>query len=54
MFFTALVALMLRFVLMWENKNLDNKHGKPIGGTKNTNEDDVAAEDYGPRFRYAL
>ena len=54
MFFTALVALLLRFVLMWENRRLDQKYGESVGGSRNTNREDIAAEDYGPRFRYAL
>lgn len=53
MFFSALLALGQRFLLAWENKKLDRKYGV------NTKEemsaaDNVAVENYGPRFRYVL
>ena len=54
MFFVGLVALAQRFLLMWENRRLDAKYGKVERETKNTNQAAVAAEDYGPRFRFAL
>ncbi|KUI56366.1 hypothetical protein VP1G_03750 [Cytospora mali] len=53
MFFSALLALAQRFLLAWENKNLDRKYGvntKDDIGTV----DNVAVENYGPKFRYVL
>ncbi|KAL9060918.1 MAG: hypothetical protein Q9162_000362 [Coniocarpon cinnabarinum] len=55
MFFTAVIALIQRTLLIWENKNLDNKYGQPVvRTTKNVDLSEIAAEDYGPQFRYAL
>lgn len=53
MFFSAVLALAQRFLLVWENKRLDRKYGlktkDDIGVA-----DNVALENYGPRFRYVL
>lgn len=54
MFFTAIMALILRFIMVWDNRRLNQKYGKPAGGSKNLDKDDIAAENYGPNFRYAL
>jgi hypothetical protein len=48
MFFTAILAFTLRFLLVWDNKRLERKQQK----TDQINT--AAAENYGPAFRYAL
>lgn len=54
MFFTTLLALCLRFLLVWENRQLDKKY-KPKGEADPSKGGEVAAEDnYGPSFRYVL
>lgn len=61
MFFTTFLVIVLRTLLVWENKKLDKKYGtlaqqkqaaqEAAGGeTKN----EVAVENYGPLFRYVL
>lgn len=57
MFFTVFLAFTLRTLLVWENKKLDEKYGKRndgevIGGTATGSA--VAAENYGPNYRYIL
>ncbi|KAH8692159.1 major facilitator superfamily domain-containing protein [Talaromyces proteolyticus] len=48
MFFTAILAFTLRFLLAWDNKNLERKQ-------READETSTAAfENYGPSFRYAL
>ncbi|RHZ57934.1 putative MFS transporter [Aspergillus thermomutatus] len=58
MFFTTILALTLRFLLVWENKRLDRKYGtrneESAGGGSNRNDDSVAEENYGSGFRYVL
>lgn len=48
MFFTAVLAFALRFLLVWDNKRLERKQHKE--DQANT----AAVENYGPTFRYAL
>ena len=47
MFFTTVLAVLLRTLLVWENKKLDAKHGQ-------SHEQTEANEDYGPGFRFVL
>ncbi|KAK4248352.1 major facilitator superfamily domain-containing protein [Corynascus novoguineensis] len=68
MFFSALIALAQRGLLMWENRQLDRKYGPVVirklekkedggeGGASPNNEPEgaVAIENYGPNFRYVL
>ena len=68
MFFAAVLSLALRFLLVWENRRLDERYGvlsgvgvgKGKGGqeevvaTPDEKEGESAVEDYGPRFRYVL
>lgn len=55
MFFCALLALLQRFLLAWENRKLDRKYGQPSELKKYEGEDEtVATENYGPNFRYVL
>jgi hypothetical protein len=54
MFFTTLLALCLRFLLAWENSQLDKKYG-PVVEADPTKGGEAAAEDnYGASFRYVL
>ena len=55
-FFTGLLALCLRCLLVWENRKLDKVHGpnkkrlvNQPGGEEGTSE--VGEENYGPTFR---
>ena len=62
MFLFCLLALVLRTLLVWENKKLDRQYGTvaqqklamqeagPRGGSKR----EVGVENYGPLFRYVL
>ncbi|KAF7118379.1 hypothetical protein CNMCM5793_007893 [Aspergillus hiratsukae] len=58
MVFTTLLALILRCLLVWENKRLDRKYGtkneESAGGGSNGNGDGMAEENYGSGFRYVL
>ena len=60
MFFSAVLALALRGLLMWENKRLDENYddigiGVGVGTEKDVHRDErIAIEDYGPDFRYVL
>lgn len=61
MFFNALLALLLRTLLSWENKKLDAKYGSVQRGHETemvTSEDKpkwaVGVENEGPVFRYIL
>ena len=51
MFFCALLAALLRFLLARENRRLDVKYQRESGSN-----DDIqkGVEDYGPDFRYFL
>ncbi|RJE26498.1 Major Facilitator Superfamily [Aspergillus sclerotialis] len=55
MFFTTLLALGLRFLLVWENKQLDKKYGnaaeRPTG---EKGDETVAEENYGATYRFML
>ncbi|KAL2153708.1 hypothetical protein VTH82DRAFT_4863 [Thermothelomyces myriococcoides] len=53
MFFSALLALSQRVLLMWENRRLDSKYG-PINKGAQGKSEGVAVENYGPNFRYVL
>ncbi|KAI2468234.1 MFS general substrate transporter [Annulohypoxylon bovei var. microspora] len=53
MFFSALLALSQRLLLMWENSRLDRKYG-PVSNRMNEKSRDAAQENYGPTFRYIL
>ena len=53
MFFTTLLALGQRMLLMWENGKLDKKYDNSLEGKK-YQKGAIAIEDYGPNFRYVL
>ncbi|KAI0882498.1 MFS general substrate transporter [Annulohypoxylon maeteangense] len=53
MFFSALLALSQRLLLMWENSRLDRKYGH-VSNRMNENAKGAAQENYGPTFRYVL
>lgn len=48
----AILALVLRLVLVWENKKLDERN-RSLPTDENSKEQ-VGVEDYGPNFRYVL
>lgn len=55
MFFSAVLALVQRLLLSWENSRLDRKYGAIAkNGVGAESEDVVALENYGPNFRYVL
>ena len=55
MFFAAVMALALRILLVWENKQLDQRYNNRSAERMETSQmDAVAVEDYGPNFRYVL
>lgn len=55
MFFSAAMAFALRFLLVWENRKLDQKYNNKSGEGSETDQNAaVAVEDYGPNFRYVL
>ncbi|AEO60787.1 hypothetical protein MYCTH_2316249 [Thermothelomyces thermophilus ATCC 42464] len=53
MFFSAILALSQRVLLMWENRKLDRKYG-PVKKETEGKSESVAVENYGPNFRYVL
>ena len=53
MFFTTLLALGLRILLVWENGKLDKKYNESTEG-KECQKRAIAAENYGPNFRFVL
>ncbi|KAI1170952.1 MFS general substrate transporter [Nemania sp. FL0916] len=56
MFFSAFLALAQRFLLSWENAKLDRKYGT-IAAQEEANKEaseNIAAENYGPNFRFVL
>lgn len=53
MFFSALLALAQRLLLVWENKRLDRKYGSVAKDSIKVAEG-VMVENYGPNFRYVL
>lgn len=55
MFFTTLLAVTLRFLLVWENRRLDQKYGPKVEPDPSKPVDrPVAEEDYGANFRFVL
>lgn len=55
MFFTTLLALGLRFLLVWENKQLDKKYGSPAPRpTGEKGDEAVGEENYGANYRFML
>lgn len=54
MFFTTLLALGLRCLLVWENRRLDTKYGPKIEPDPATGKAPVGEENYGANFRYVL
>jgi hypothetical protein len=63
MFFTTLLVIGLRFLLVRENKKLDQKYGTVeeqkarLVEARERGEEDIqaeAVENYGPMFRYVL
>lgn len=54
MIFTTFLALALRFLLVWENKRLDEKYGPRIEVDESKGEIAVAEDNYGASFRYML
>lgn len=55
MFFTTLLALTLRFLLVWENRRIDKKYGPKVepDPTKPVDQP-MAEENYGANFRFVL
>jgi hypothetical protein len=53
MFFTTLLALCLRFLLVWENRQLDKKYGPKVEADPTKGEAD-AEDNYGANFRYVV
>lgn len=53
MFFSAVLALAQRLLLVWENHRLDRKHG-PVVKDGTGASSNLATENYGPSFRYVL
>ncbi|KAJ5109058.1 hypothetical protein N7456_005733 [Penicillium angulare] len=54
MVFTSFLALVLRSLLVWENKRLDKKYGPRIEVDESKGEVAVAEDNYGASFRYML
>lgn len=64
MFFTTFLVIVLRTLLVWENKKLDRQYGtlaqqkmamqEARQGGAGRVEEQVAVENYGPQFRYVL
>ncbi|KAJ5375125.1 Major facilitator superfamily domain general substrate transporter [Penicillium concentricum] len=54
MFFTTLLALCLRVLLVWENRRLDKKYGPRIEDTKKSVDTPVAEDNYGANYRFVL
>lgn len=56
MFFSAVLALAQRYLLVWENAKLDRKYGAAAtkGESDSLGPEDVALENYGERFRFVL
>lgn len=52
MFFAALLALVQRLLLAWENKRLDSKYGSVVKSSVGAER--IMVENYGPSFRYVL
>lgn len=62
MFFFCFLTLLLRTILVWENKKLDRKYGTVAqqrqaiheAQARGESKGEVAVENYGPLFRYVL
>lgn len=54
MFFSAILALAQRQLLVWENSKLDRKYGAIAKDRTSSKPEDTALENYGPNFRYVL
>lgn len=54
MFFSAFLAFSQRLLLMWENVKLDREYGTTTKDKTTAKSKEVAAENYGPNFRYVL
>ncbi|KAL4945645.1 hypothetical protein BDV06DRAFT_184175 [Aspergillus oleicola] len=54
MFFNAILALTLRFILVWENKRLDKQYGPQDQVVAQQKEQTVGQDNYGAGFRYVL
>lgn len=55
MFFSAVLAMAQRALLSWENKRLDQRYGSLAkDGAGPAEIEKIAAENYGPAFRYVL
>lgn len=55
MFFSAMLAIAQRQLLVWENSKLSRKYGPITKDGANTGlSQNIAAENYGPNFRYVL
>jgi dipeptide/tripeptide permease len=62
MFFFCFLSLLLRTLLVWENKKLDRKYGTLAqqkhamheAAARGEDKDEVGIENYGPLFRYVL
>ncbi|KAF7587942.1 hypothetical protein BBP40_006508 [Aspergillus hancockii] len=56
MFFTVILALALRALLVWENRRLDKQHGTQAErGARGWDKDEgIAEENYGSGFRFML
>ena len=50
MFFTTLLSICLRFLLVWRNRKLDETYGKQAVNDKVA----TGVENFGPSFRYVL
>ncbi|KAI0443254.1 major facilitator superfamily domain-containing protein [Xylaria telfairii] len=56
MFFSAMLALAQRYLLVWENAKLDRKYGATdtTGRVDSLGSEDIALENYGLHFRFVL
>ncbi|KAK4864744.1 hypothetical protein LT330_001367 [Penicillium expansum] len=54
MFFTTLLALCLRVLLVWENRRLDKKYGPRIEDPTKSVDGPVAEDNYGANYRFVL
>jgi len=54
MFFTTILALCLRTLLVWENRQLDKKYGPKVEADLNKPEAGLSEDNYGASFRYVL
>ncbi|OQE25398.1 hypothetical protein PENSTE_c006G01172 [Penicillium steckii] len=54
MFFTTILALCLRTLLVWENRQLDKKYGPKVEADMTKPEAGLSEDNYGASFRYVL